>query len=142
MTLDFTLEPCQNGLENVLVMTNVFSKYTQALPTRDQRATTVARVLVQEWFYHFGVPSRIHSDQGRCFEGAVIQQLCALYGVEKSRTTPYHPSGNGQCERFNRTLHDLLRTLPPTRKRDWAACLPQMVFSYNTTPHQSTGESP
>lgn len=143
VAVDFTvLEPCQNGLENVLVMTDIFSKYTQAIPTRDQRAPTVARVLVQEWFYRFGVPGRIHSDQGRCFEGAIIQQLCALYGVEKSRTTPYHPSGNGQCERFNRTLHDLLCTLPPSRKRDWAACLPQVVFSYNTTPHQSTGESP
>lgn len=143
LAIDFTLiEPSQNGMENVLVLTDVFSKYTQAVPTRDQRASTVAKVLVNEWFYKFGVPSRIHSDQGRNFESSLIQQLCALYGIERSRTTPAHPTGNGQCERFNRTLHNLLRTLPSCKKKNWAVYLPQVVFSYNTTPHQSTGESP
>lgn len=143
LAIDFTiLEPTRSGVENVLVITDVFSKYTVAVPTRDQRATTVALALTNEWFYKFGVPSRIHSDQGRCFESALLHQLCHLYGVEKSRTTPYHPAGNGQCERFNRTLHNLLRTLPLPRKQDWASCLPQVLYSYNTTPHQSTGESP
>ncbi|KAL1251107.1 hypothetical protein QQF64_018903 [Cirrhinus molitorella] len=143
LAIDFTmLEPSSSGLENVLVMTDVFTKYTLAVPTQDQRAETVAQVLVVEWFCKFGVPGRIHSDQGRNFESLLIQQLCSLYKVEKSQTTPYHPAGNGQCERFNRTLHNLLRTLPPSRKRDWALCLPQVLFSYNTTPHQSTGESP
>ncbi|KAL2082757.1 hypothetical protein ACEWY4_022575 [Coilia grayii] len=143
LALDFTvLEPTRGGIENVLVMTDVFSKYTLAIPTRDQRAATVAQVLVNEWFYKLGVPSRVHSDQGRNFESALIHQLCQMYDVAKSRTTPYHPAGNGQCERFNRTLCNLLRTLPALQKRDWITGLPQMVFCYNTTPDQSTGESP
>lgn len=71
-----------------------------------------------------------------------MQQLCDLYANRKSRTTPYHPAGNGQCERFNRTLHNLLRVLPVSRKRDWVSCLPQVLFYYNTTPHQAPGESP
>ncbi|TWW54009.1 Retrovirus-related Pol polyprotein from transposon opus [Takifugu flavidus] len=111
LAVDFTLlEPSRNGFENVLVMTNVFSKFTVAVPTRDQRAVTVAQVLVTEWFYMYGVPSRLHSDQGRSLESGLIFQLCALYGVAKSRTTPYNPAGN-------------------------------VLFGYNTTPHQSTGES-
>ncbi|KAI3362646.1 hypothetical protein L3Q82_001630 [Scortum barcoo] len=73
------------------------SKYTIAVPTRDQRASTVAMVLVSEWFYKFGVPARLHSDQGRNFESSLIQQLCNLYGIAKSRTTPYHPAGN-ECD--------------------------------------------
>lgn len=143
LAIDFScLEPSVDGRENVLILTDVFSKFTQAICTKDQKATTVASVLVYEWFYRFGVPSRIHSDQGRSFEGAVVQQLCQLYGVEKTRTTPYHPQGNGQCERFNRTLHDLLRTLPPEQKCHWPMYLQQLAFAYNTTIHQTTGESP
>ncbi|KAJ8404435.1 hypothetical protein AAFF_G00337020 [Aldrovandia affinis] len=48
------------------------------------------------------------------------------------------PPGNGQCERFNRTLHGLLQTLPPAKKLDWPNYLPHVTFSYNTTIHQTT----
>ena len=63
LAIDFTkLDQASDDGENVLVMTDVFNKFIQAVPTRNQKATTVAKVLVHEWFQRYGVPERIHSD--------------------------------------------------------------------------------
>ena len=143
LAIDFTkLEIASDGQEDVLVLTDVFSKITQAIPTRNQEAGRIAKVLVHEWFQRYGVPQKIHSDQSRDFESKLVKSLCELYGIKKTQTTPYHPRGNAQCERFNCSLHDLLLTLPPEQKSKWPQSLPELVQAYNNMPHTSTGFSP
>ena len=65
-----------------------------------------------------------------------------MYGVEQSFTSPYNPHGNAFCERFNRMLFGLLKTLKAEEKADWPSHLPALVFTYNATPHASTGYQP
>ena len=72
-----------------------------AMPTLT--AKEVAR-LVFEYAFHFSCPVRISTDQGKCFEAELFNELLALLGIDKSRTTPYYPRGDGNTERFNRLL--------------------------------------
>ena len=95
--------------ENVLVMTDAFSKFSVTVVTPNQKALTVAKALVEKWFYVYGIPSRIHSDQGKSFDNEVIRSFCKLYGTQQSLMCPYNPRGNAQCERFNRMMFRLLR---------------------------------
>ena len=141
--IDFlSLEPDSSGFANILVVTDHFSRYAQAYPTKDQRAVTVANVLVEKFFVHYGLPARIHSDQGRDFESRLIQELLRTLGIRKSRTTPYHPQGDPQPERFNRTLLAMLGTLRDTHKRQWSRHVSQLVHAYNSTKNDAIGYSP
>jgi hypothetical protein len=117
--VDFlSLERCKGGFENILVLTDHFSRYAQAYPTRNQTAKTTAKILFDNFIVHYGFPGRIHSDQGQNFESHLIKELCSLAGIEKTRTTPYHAMGTGMVERFNQTLLKMLGTLEEHQKSD------------------------
>ena len=135
------LEP-SSGYSNVLVITDHFSKFSQAIPTRNQTAKTTAKALFENFIVRYGIPERIHSDQGKSFECKLIQELCDIMGIEKSRTTSYHPAGNGQAERFNKTLLDMIGTLPKEKKKAWKDHLATVVHAYNCTRHDTTDVSP
>ena len=94
----------------ILVVGDHFTKYMSAYALPNQEAKTVARILVEEHFCQNGFPERLHSDQGPQFESEVIAEMCKTMGICKTRTTPYHPACNGEIERFNKTLCDILAT--------------------------------
>nr|KAG5712759.1 hypothetical protein BaRGS_029814 [Batillaria attramentaria] len=143
VSVDFlTLETSKGGFQHVLVMVDHFTRYALAVPTRNMTAKTTADVFFSNFVVHYGIPRRLHSDQGANFVGRIIQELCKLLGCSKSQTTVYHPMGNGMCERFNRTILDMLGTLPPQQKSDWKSHIAALVHAYNCTRHESTGFSP
>lgn len=140
--MDFlSLEPDKSNTRDILVITDYFTKYAVAIPTANQKAKTVAKSLWEQFIVHYGFPERLHSDQGPDFESHTIKELCAIAGIQKVRTTPYHPRGN-PVERFNRTLLSMLGTLEEKDKSCWREFVRPLVHAYNCTKHESTGFSP
>ena len=137
-----SLEPSKGNIENVLVITDHFTRHALAYPSKTQTAQATARILWDNFICHYGFPEKFISDQGRNFESDLIKELCKIAGVKKVHTTPYHPQGNGQCERFNSTLCNMLGTLSEEEKSDWKSHLGCMTHAYNCTKHASTTYSP
>ena len=133
------MDTSRDGKENVLVLTDAFSEFSQAFVTPNQKAITMAKIIVDKWFYIYGISARIHSDKGQSFENSILEHLYTMYRVRQSITTPYNPPGNSTCERFNCMLHDLLKTLDKEQKANWPVHLSSLVFAYNAMPHSVTG---
>ena len=130
------------GNKHLLVVMDHFTKWCEVFPTKDQKAITVAEILVSRVFSRFGPPVVIHSDQGSNFESNLIKEICNLMGVHKSRTSAYHPQGDGQVERHNRTIQDILASYVSQHKDDWDLWVDLAVYAYNTSIHTATGFSP
>ena len=119
--LDFlSLEPSKdkgrNPAKKLLIVTDHFTGYAQAYPSAEESAVTTAKLLDQNFFQHYGYPEKIITDQGRNFDSDLIKTLCQLKGVDKVRTTPYHPQTDGKAERFNSTLMNMLGTMSDKEK--------------------------
>lgn len=139
--MDFlSLEP-DGRIKDILVITDHFTKYAVAIPTPNQKAKTVAKSLWDNFLIHYGIPEKLHSDQGPDFESRTIKELCKVTGIHKMRTTPYHPRGN-PVERFNRTLLNMLGTLTEQDKTHWKDFVKPLVHAYNCTKNDVTGFTP
>jgi len=137
-----THKPTAKRNRYILVISDYFTKFTMAFPLRRHTAKNVANVVVNQWIVLFGVPKAIHSDQGREFESSLFRGVIELLGSKKIRTAPYRPQSDGQVERMNRTILQLLSAFVSDRANDWDVHLPYVMMAYRSSVHSSTGCTP
>lgn len=143
VAVDITELPLSTkGNRYVLVMMDLYTKFVNLYPLKDQTAISVAGCIFNHYIPQHGVLDALHSDQGRQFESDLIQNLCKLLGIKKLCTSPYHAQCDGAVERFNRTLKDELAKYLFESGREWDEHLPHVALAYNTINHSSTGFTP
>jgi transposase InsO family protein len=132
----------ERGNKYILSIIDQFSKWIECYPLPNQTTETIARTLVDNVFTRFGVPLEIHTDQGKNFDGSLFHELCSILPINKTRTTAYQPCSNGQVERYNRTLMQMVRCFIYDRPRTWDRELQQQLTgAIRSTVHRQTGYS-
>jgi hypothetical protein len=126
----------------ILSVVDHFTKWAEAIPLKDMKATTVAREFVKEWVCRHGVPYRILTDQGTNFQSRIFRAVCVQLGIDAARTTAFHPAANGACERFNGTMKRLLLRLVGDDPQNWDLKLQEAMLAYRSCVHSATGYTP
>ena len=133
--------PAATGEVAVLVMVDHFSKAAEAVALRDKTSSTVARAFEQTWTAKYGAPTAVLTDQGPEFTGAPFMDICRKLNIKKKFTTTYHPQGDGQTERMNRTIIGRL-TATISSQAQWPQLLGRICKAYNEEKHATTGYTP
>ena len=127
----------------VMVVVDRLSKYAHFVPTY---TTTTAKDIAWLFYEHIirlhGVPEVIISDRDVRFNNTMWKELFTRMGTEIRLTTAYHPEADGQTERVNRVLIEMLRAMVDEEQSNWDDCLASCEITYNTSQHSSTQHSP
>ncbi|XP_072037003.1 uncharacterized protein [Amphiura filiformis] len=131
----------EKGNRCMLTVCDYATRYPEAIPLPDQKASTVANALITV-FSRVGLPSEIIHDQGTNFMSHVVKDMCSRLGIQQIPTTPYHQQMNGMTERFHETLKLMIKSLTEEQKVNWDDQIPLFLFSYREVPCEATGYSP
>jgi hypothetical protein len=137
------LPKTQKGNDSIWVIVDRLTKVAHFLPVRTTYGgEKLAKLYIENIVKLHGVPSRIVSDRGTQFTSRFWKSLHKAMGTKLDSSLAYHPQTDGQTERVNQILEDMLRTCVLTYGKDWEQSLPYVEFSYNNGYQASLGMSP
>lgn len=132
----------RQGNSYIMVSTCLFSKYVDCVALPEISAMTTAKALVEKIFYQHGAPRCILSDRGSQFTSKLFKHLLNILKIEQRLTTAWHPQCNGQTERANKTLCQIIRGYINDKHDNWEDLLEPIKFAYVNSVNTSTNFSP
>ena len=126
----------------ILVIIDHFTKLAEAVPCQTASAEDNCDQLIPHWISRYCCPMRFQSDNGKAFVGNLTKELMRRSHIAQAHSTTYHPQTNGLVERQKRTQVNMLRVYCSRYMTDWDKHLSQVVGTYNSTQHSTTGISP
>jgi hypothetical protein len=143
MDLITHLPPTQHGHDAVVVFVDRLTKMVHFAPTKTIVSDEgLARLFVHHvWSLH-GLPKEIVSDRDPRLTGNSIRSVCNILGTRQSMSTAYHPESDGQTERVNRVLEDMLRHYVSPTQVDWDDHLDAAEFAVNNSWHRGSQDTP
>lgn len=126
----------------MLVSTDTFSGWPEAVPTRTAKAREVSKVLLQETILRFGVLVTISSDRGPHFISNTVQQISWYLGIDWELHTPYHPQSSGQVEKMNHLIKQQNVRLGQEANLSQPQALPLALLQIQTKPRTKEKLSP
>ncbi|GJP43592.1 hypothetical protein CLOM_g3035 [Closterium sp. NIES-68] len=145
VSLDFItgLPPTSSGHDAILVVIDKFSKMGHFIPTHTTaRTEETAQLFVRHIISQHGIPTTLISDRDPKFTSKFWKELMSLLGTKLAMSSAYHPQTDGQTERLNQIVEQLLRAACKDEISKWDLHLPVLEFAYNNATHAATGQTP
>ena len=144
VSMDFiTSLPELQGYDAIFVMVDRFSKLAHMVPTvGTATALETAKLFLNAWWRHHGLPRVIVSDRDPKFTSAFWRHFFRKVGTKLTFSTAFHPQTDGQTEQVNGVLNQYLRNFVSANQRHWADYVGLAEFSYNAATHSATKQSP
>ena len=126
-----------------MVVVDKNTKLAHFIPTTETiNSNKTAMLYLHHVWKHHGTPNEMISDQGPVFVSKFMRRLYELLRIQPAPTTAFHPQSDGQTERVNQFLKQILQMFTTKRQDDWSDLLPIAKFAYNNSLHSATGFSP
>ena len=126
----------------LLVGIDYFTKWVEVEPLANIRNVDVKRFIWKSIVTRYGVPYALISDNGLEFDSKAFKKYCFDLGIKNRYSTPAYPQGNGQAEAINKAIVNGLKKRLDDAKGKWVEELSHILWTYQTTPRRSTGETP
>ena len=131
------------NFDSIFVVVNRLTKVAHLIPTHTiASASDIAQLFVREIVRLHGIPARIISDRDAKFTSKFWTSMFHSLGTLLNLSSAYHPETDGQTERVNQVIEDMLRSYCNQQPRMWLKYLPLVEFAYNSSHHRSLGMSP